>query len=507
MDESKGHLCSGGVRWIDALAIGYVLFIVYASLIPFGAASAASNDGARLIFGLPANETNFPDLMSNLAVYFPMGLLLRGFFANRQKRPLRALVLAVGAAGAISYCVESVQMLMVSRVASFADFVCNVVGAAVGALVFTPERTLPRRTTEMLHSDAAGVQAGMWGTFTCLATLAPFDLTFDVSLVVQSVREAYFLPFVKHAELAAEAHAPALMATSSSNEAVIELWDLRLDYLAGAFMFAILGALATRLFRARGHGRMGSVLAGWVTTSAVGILTTAAGLFVMSVGLDATHAVTRSAGGLCGALGYIIICARPMNGANRDGVKRQRDLITAGIVVCLLYITARQLCPFNFAYDSARMDPARVEWLPLHAYSLARFPQAAMDLVHKSFRFAAIGTLLALHLLTSGGRLTWKRRTAAAGALAVSAAVLEAAQLLLPGRVPAVTDVLIAWFATIGGIFAGEFFWEYLNRRDAALQAVDDQSVLLNIEIPPVSADAPKERVPEPTPQSPGVSR
>jgi VanZ family protein len=92
-----------------------------------------------LFAGWPRYWTGF-DIAANVAGYVPLGFLLalsflrRGnvrFFASHPN--LAAIGVAVGAGTVLSFCMESLQAFLPSRVASNVDFGLNVAGTLAGA--------------------------------------------------------------------------------------------------------------------------------------------------------------------------------------------------------------------------------------------------------------------------------------------------------------------------------------------------------------------------------------
>jgi len=115
------------------LALVYFGLIVYASLYPF--AHWRDQGLAAWLFllaPLPKYWTGF-DVVSNVLGYMPLGFLL-ALSALRTGRERWALSYAVLAAAALSFCMESLQMLLPDRVASNLDLALNVAGAALGAV-------------------------------------------------------------------------------------------------------------------------------------------------------------------------------------------------------------------------------------------------------------------------------------------------------------------------------------------------------------------------------------
>ena len=494
-----------GKRWIGLLTLLYGLFLVYSSLVPFDFCTHAPSEPHGSFLGLHITEAGLPDVISNLAVYLPFGLLLRAFCGRRRLPPIAAAILTLLIVSAVSFMLEWLQTFLISRVSSVADWTCNILGAAVGVLLYTPKSALFRRIDDAirleLSQDATALHVGFWGLMTVAVALVPLDLTLDASRVANAVRDAHFIPFARHARLTELARWDNVESFSVYHRAAVELWHLRIDYLVDVLLFLVLAVLIARRFRARGYTALSAASMATAGATAVAILTTGAGLFVMSVGCDVTRVLIRSVGGMIGAMVYGLALAPGMPWSKRvvadPGLAYRRALLTS-LAVCLGYITARQLVPFHFTSDDSVAEPQRIEWLPFHMYMLAKLPQAALDLLHKCFRFITIGALAALLKLTRQERVGRWYPLVAGGRIAAFVAVLETLQYWLPGRVPAVTDVLIAWVLTALGVAAAAATQKHFSQMVAESKEGRADPALLNVELPPPRDDAP--RKPRPLP-------
>lgn len=124
------------------LAIGYVLFIVYASLSPFtGWREQGLNFFAVLSVPLQLTYTAF-DAVLNFLSYLPLGLLL--VLALRARFGARlSITLGVLLAVLLSASMEFSQMYLPSRISSNMDLLSNSIGALIGALLAERMTALP----------------------------------------------------------------------------------------------------------------------------------------------------------------------------------------------------------------------------------------------------------------------------------------------------------------------------------------------------------------------------
>jgi VanZ family protein len=81
------------------------------------------------------------DLLANVVAYVPLGAMIGYAFSGRRS-PLGVALLAVMAGGALSAGVEIVQACLPARTSSVADVLANVAGVLLGLLVLLPWRRL-----------------------------------------------------------------------------------------------------------------------------------------------------------------------------------------------------------------------------------------------------------------------------------------------------------------------------------------------------------------------------
>lgn len=113
------------------LALIYGLAIAYASLQPFGPWIAPPRGTPFFLFTtLPARFTRF-DVLANVLSYLPFGFLMA--LVPRALHPWGRFTVGLASGAALSFAMESLQMLLPPRDASTIDLLSNAVGAALGA--------------------------------------------------------------------------------------------------------------------------------------------------------------------------------------------------------------------------------------------------------------------------------------------------------------------------------------------------------------------------------------
>jgi VanZ family protein len=118
------------------LAWAWAGLIVYASLFPFDGWRWPPGLPAWQLLGLPWPRYFIPfDITGNVLAYAPLGALVALGQLRQGLRPLAALALAVLLGAGLSYAMELTQQLLPPRVPSLLDWVLNLAGATLGALL------------------------------------------------------------------------------------------------------------------------------------------------------------------------------------------------------------------------------------------------------------------------------------------------------------------------------------------------------------------------------------
>ncbi len=493
---------------IDIFTIAFAAFIIYGSLLPFDFSVQQQDRIHATFLGIPITHVGLPDAMSNIALYLPLGLALRASLARRKYKRFTAAFFCLAFALLLSYGLELVQTIVYSRIASVGDVVCNVLGTAVGILVYLPESKLFGRFISALKRDLlrtpTALVAGVWTCVVALAALAPFDVTLDVSRIARAARHAYLWPFAKHADLFERVNQVTLAFQPADTVAPLRLWELRIAYVADVFMFLVLGVLLVHHWRQRNAGQgVAPVSNRWspttrtcVVTASFAMALTFVGLFVISVGFDATRILTRFLGGVAGAALYPSIIAASgwhQHAGSTARVQGMRRVIGVACILSVTYIVACELAPFRFDATTADSAHTRIEWIPLTAYLPNKLPHAILDALRQSFRFLTLGALIASFGLVAGTVPRWWLRITVGILTTSCVALLEFAQCWLPGRIPASTDALVAGVSATGGMVLAAALFNAYKRHNAEQYFTGATPVILNVEIPPPGKDAPVE--------------
>lgn len=141
------------------LAIGYTLFIVYASLSPFSGWREQGLDFAEVLAApLSLTYTAF-DTVVNLLSYLPFGLLAGLTLRARFGAPISAMLpLCLGVM--LSVGMEYLQMYLPGRISSNMDLLSNSLGALAGALLAVGLASRPRLFSRVTHWRGSLFQQG-----------------------------------------------------------------------------------------------------------------------------------------------------------------------------------------------------------------------------------------------------------------------------------------------------------------------------------------------------------
>ncbi len=198
------------------LALVWCGLIIYGSLHPFsGWRDTGVSPLAFFEGGWPRYWTVF-DLLSNVAVYAPLGFFFTLALNNLRWRWLAA-VLAVLLSALISFGLEAIQTWLPSRVPSNVDLACNTLGALLGTIgaLWVGPRFLARITAwqqqamaPVPHAELGLTLLGLW----LLIPLSPEILLFGAGDLRQLFGLGGAVPFAANSFVQIEAAVTALNA-------------------------------------------------------------------------------------------------------------------------------------------------------------------------------------------------------------------------------------------------------------------------------------------------------
>ena len=112
---------------INLIAILGITVILYGTVVPF-----EIGQGNPLNWGLTWQPPASGDTLANVLIYVPIGAFLRLIFRRRASFRVPEVLLSLLVAGGLSYLTEVAQTVISSRVPSWMDVTCNLVGAMIG---------------------------------------------------------------------------------------------------------------------------------------------------------------------------------------------------------------------------------------------------------------------------------------------------------------------------------------------------------------------------------------
>ena len=124
----------GASRFTIALLLGYTFLIVYGTLFPLDNWQSPAISPFTLMLRHELYSTSRPDILTNILVYLPLGLLIIRVFPHRHC-PVCKLLIATLASALLSLSLEYLQAYLPGRVPSIIDVMLNTIGGFTGALL------------------------------------------------------------------------------------------------------------------------------------------------------------------------------------------------------------------------------------------------------------------------------------------------------------------------------------------------------------------------------------
>ena len=294
------------------LALAWFCLVVYGSLHPFsGWRDTGVSPFAYLEGSWPRYWTVF-DLVTNVAVYVPLGFFLT---LALSKLPWRytAPIVAVLVGGALSFSMETIQNWLPTRVPSNVDLACNTLGSLGGAIwaqytgprVFARISELQRRLLAPQPNVELGLTLlGLW----LLVPLSPETLLFGAGDLRQLLGFNSDLPFAADSFVIIEASITALnaLAVGLMLRTLCARWTIAYGLVP---LFLLLGlivrTLATAILIAPGDALA------WLTPGAQGGLLIGGAALALTLALPAIPRLILAAVALMA--GTVLVNLAPPN--------------------------------------------------------------------------------------------------------------------------------------------------------------------------------------------------
>lgn len=473
-------------------AWGYVLFVLYASILPFdlkldiGLAKLDSISHALHATRQHARS----DLIVNVLYYVPLGCTVCLAIRHRFGRWWPGLAAGIAAGTLLSGAVEFVQLFSPSRVASQWDVLANAAGSSIGCAAAVPLHFVLRAWRRQRYSAMASQPIWHLMVLTSLllfvTSLVPFDVRVDLGEIAGGLRNAgaHIVPF-------ATIHPPA-GAEPPTPEVLAEFWVEFGGTVAAFFGLAALLGLATV-----GEARMrvfSSLFISVYVGVVLAVMCEVAQVFIATRGFDVTDilaGVIGIAGGTIVGLGLGALAARRHWHWGGETRLVGRPVLLLSLLVQTAYLVANGLRPFAFGKLPDLLDlPNHVEWVPFRAFVLHLTGGAIAELTLELARYAVFGALLAVWLRAYGVRFRTRNRVAVVLAVLLSAAI-EVAQTALPSRYSDVSDVLTGAFGSLCGSTAVKWYADAVEYARQRIRARHSQATRRPPAAAPTSAALP----------------
>lgn len=426
-------------------AIGYAAFVVYGSLVPLEFQPMPLEQAWREIRSIPFLRLGIgsrADWVANILLFVPLGFLLMGLADSRRigLRTLAALgVLAVCVAASAG--IEFVQLFFPPRTVSQNDILAEGLGALAGVVLWLIYGRALRRWLDHWQAERspASLAARLLGVYLAglfFYNVLPLDLTISPVEIYhkwQSGRVS-LLPF------SALPRQPA---------------ELAYELLTDVAIWVPVGLLLVVSGRRR-------PLAAWTWTIGAAVLLETVQFFVYTRVTDTTDLVTAAVGGGLGvALGARSAAQGRSRGRTGGLFVPQWVWPALALLGWSLFLAALFWYPFNFRPER-EVAQTRLElfWrVPFYSYYYGSEFRAATELLHKVLFFVPVGALLALgrrRLPRGVPRELYALLTALY--IAGLPVLIELGQVLLPGKLPDSTDLVLEITGSLLG-YAGVRWW------------------------------------------------
>jgi VanZ family protein len=446
-------------RYVELLTVLIVLFILATGLAPFEYAGSGADGGSTVLFGTTANRPILPDIVSNIFLYFPLGVMLHWTLRRTTRGGALVWPVTVILAAGLSAAIEWAQAFSPVRVSSLIDLVGNVVGASLGASVsFVGRRFVRQMVGAALvecHWRPRATLARAYVLVLFVFAAIPFSFSFDAVRLKQAVRSANFIPFRTSA--ISEVRSDGVLTEGEAIAQAHMKWRLMKRwsrFAAESASFVLLAWLVLPvLIGDYGFGRGSGVLLCLWLGGALAVALGGVQLVVITRGFDITDVLSRIIGLVIG----VITCLPVRPGERPLPALRApsgRNLARFGLAATVAYIVYTGVIPLTF--DAARGGPsvalASKGFLPFWGYFIARFDVMMADAMEKLASYAVFaGFWAACQRGWFGGPDGYSRvfRPVMAGVLL--SALVEIPQMYIPVRVTSLTDPILAAAGCLAG--------------------------------------------------------
>jgi VanZ family protein len=449
---------------VELLTAFAFLFILQSGTVPFDFTADTLALRVRHFFDASVSTFTYPDAVSNVFLYVPLGVLLHWSLCRARMSRVTAMLTTIGVAGLLSGGIEWLQAYSPSRVSSLIDLVCNLIGASMGASVSSVARGIVPRVIggvmfEFHERPAAAVVKSYCGLLVVCATL-PFSFSFDASQLKKAVQTSTFVPFgtsEAHRSLQEQADAGGDARTKAlARWETMSRWS---RWTAEAVSFAVLALLLEALLRSDyGFGRRAAAALVWWLCGLFAVTLSVLQFPVVSRGSDVTDILFRLLGvGL--SLVAKSVYVRHRGGSDDVALGQSgRTLAGVGCAATFAFIVYTGIVPFTFAYPKGGVcgPLTATEFLPFMAYFVTRFDLMMTDVMEKFASYAVLAALLATCRTRLAQWDMWPRLIRVMTVCIALSSLIECVQMFIPIRVVSLTDPILAAAGCIVGVIVQE---------------------------------------------------
>lgn len=427
------------------LMLGYLVFVIYGSLVPLGYAPVPLEEAIRRFGHIPYFHiavSSRADLVANFLLFIPLTFLAIGGF-TREGRRRGAAPIAVAtafAAIALSAAIEFTQIYFPQRTVSLNDILAESIGGLAGVVVWF---AFGRRVSDWARSLwrrkardrlAASVLSG-YVVFLVLYQMLPFDMT------------------IRPVELYHKLRSPRVVLVPFAHETAADPYYL----VSTVALMVPVGYLLALLRPSRRRGWWAAVT---LQAGAFASLIELAQLFVYSRYSSTTDVILGAFGGLAGAMAADLFgpAARRRPLESPQWQKHGRTVKFVLLVAWTLGLMVEKWWPFHFVWPAQGLAHAAWEFVgvPLQKQHGLSEGNAASQVAREVVLLLVLGMLL---------RVLWPRgsrggRLAAGVIASAMAVVLEFCQILTPLRT---ADLAGACFGAAGGILGVAMAWRFVD--------------------------------------------
>ncbi|MBI5752360.1 MAG: VanZ family protein [Hydrogenophilales bacterium] len=415
------------------LALGYLTFAVYGSLVPLdfhGRPLAEAWLAFRDIRYLNLSIGSRADWVANILLFIPLAFLWSGVLWPARGVIRRALVVlgVFVACMGLSLAIEFTQLFFPPRTVSLNDILAESIGAAAGVMAWLAFGS--RLMAWLAGWRSAHSPLDVWGRvlylylFVLFAyNVLPLDLTLSPVEIFHKWREGRVVL------------APFSFVFANPIEEVYGLLTDILIWMPVAFLWRF----------ARPASRLKPLLAVVLIASLLEFLQ----LFVYSRVSDVTDIFTAALGAGVGAW----LSGRWAGPAQEGGASHSRAWLWLGFALLWIGVLAAIFWyPFDFhtgrAFLAERLQS--LHKVPFEAYYYGTEYRAVTEVLHKTGFFLPLGLLLALGVAQIR-HYSWRQIADWGALIAIGLAAfgIEAGQLFMPGKNADITDWVLE---TMGGV-------------------------------------------------------